>query len=267
MNRSKVGSSGGAPLRSALSSTGVAPDRLFQSAPQEPSGNCHRHIPQRVNLNAQGPATLVEVLLYERVQILGPKHFFVPRDLRTAGENIYDGRIPCSQNGQQLLSDTISHVAGIQIARILLPALPAAPEPVQDILSARIQQRANQPVLSSGINGCHAAISGPSQHPLQDRFRLVVGSMADSNSVGPAGFDQREEIVVAKLAGGLFQISPGMLPARIRGCRLKRQVQPFGKVTDEQLILIGFHAAPLVVEVRNRKGAAQFRGKLLQDEE
>ena len=241
----------------------------MEGIPKKPAGYGRRHSVQGCDFNAHPPLLTAKILIDQRLQIFGPKGFFIPSNLRAVRQDLHNGRVEFGEERQKLMSNAISREPKILVARILSPGLPTSPKPIQDLLPARSEQRADQPVLDGRIDRCQTTASRPSQEPVQNGLGLVIHSVSDGDPVGRTGFKEGVEIFIAEPSAGFLKICLGVagLGADICGGSMNGQPQMCGEVPNEPFILVRLLAAEAVIEVDDGERTAQRGGKLLQNQQ
>jgi hypothetical protein len=209
------------------------------------------------------------MLSRERFKVRFPEPFLIAGDLGRMAQDFNNPRVHLRQQRQKLAPDAVAQKPKVPVACVLTPKLLTAVEPVEHRLPPRLKEGADHTASDDWMDARQAADSRSSQEPMQDGLRLIVRGVPDGDPVRHTGVHQRKKIPVAEAAGSCFEIctSLGGAAPNIGGGTVNRQLETVRKLPDKLLILLGVVSAQLVVEVRNGKGAAQFRGKLLQSQQ
>jgi hypothetical protein len=164
-----------------------------------------------------------------------------------------------------LLADSGAQAVHIEIRRILAPALAALLQKIAQLFPSSFKKRPHHRA-NLRINSRQAFEASPAEQVGQQGFRLIVGSVSDSDARGAAFFDDALKKAISQAPRCVLKI-PAVFLSRlcyVLARDFKFEAAPAGQTCYEFCVGFRFRTAKLVVEVDDEESEAQIAAKTLE---
>jgi len=172
--------------------------------------------------------------------------------IREPAERINARRDQSIQDWDDLAPDSISQITRLEIAGVLAKRQSCRAKIRQDFLPLGVIERPNNLVIAECRHAGKTRQSRTTEHPQQDRFRLIVRRMAYGDTIGSALLGNLLHHTIAEVTG--FSLQRGFAPIDMQSnpSNMERHSELSAKGLHKLLVPFGLISPQSVVAMNGR---------------
>lgn len=227
---------------------------MFHGTTQQAPLDGHRQLVKWPDFNENRFRSSPEVARFQPGHFGRPIRLLPLRPDGGGGQEFRQRWIQLPQHRQNLMANVVAPIGRIVIRGIFTPPDAAFGQPFPNGGTAKSQQRADDTRFRLRADPAESRRPRTANETKQDRFGLIIQSVARGDAGANSPGDRLGEKFVTKPPGLLFDIA-----GRWRKCcRMELQISRCREITDECFVRLRLRPAKLVVHVKNCHGRAEL---------